>query len=114
VAIDTRNKRASALGIALPGRAVFPNPDGSLGNQADRQHIAYGYPGILAGAFTDLYTVISNDLTTLFANYVEGLYAAGPDDLTTLVANDLPTVRAAVSAAVRRDANTMYFRYLYD
>lgn len=44
--LDSRNKRASALGIALaPGR-VYPNPDGSLANQGDRQQMAYSYAGV--------------------------------------------------------------------
>lgn len=46
MAIDTQNRRASCLGLALPFRAVWPNPDGSLASAADRQHIAYTYPGI--------------------------------------------------------------------
>jgi hypothetical protein len=49
MAVDTRNKRASCLGFANPPFAVFPNPDGAITSQADRQHIAYVYPGILAG-----------------------------------------------------------------
>jgi hypothetical protein len=46
VAVDTRNKRASIIGYALP-MGVFPNPDGTI-DQADRQQIAFLYPGILA------------------------------------------------------------------
>jgi hypothetical protein len=49
MAIDTRNRRASCIGYSAPQRAVFPNPDGSLANQGDRQQSAYLYPGILAG-----------------------------------------------------------------
>ena len=48
MAVDTRNKRASVLGIALAIGFPFPNPDGTI-DQADRQHIAYCYPGISAG-----------------------------------------------------------------
>lgn len=49
MAIDTRNKRAAVIGFDGPYRSVFPNPDGSLSNQSDRQHMAWKYPGILAG-----------------------------------------------------------------
>lgn len=49
MAIDTRNRRASCLAFALAIFRVFPNPDGSLAAQEDRQHAAYSYPGILAG-----------------------------------------------------------------
>lgn len=52
MAIDTRNKRGSCIGYAgLFNRAhIWPNPDGSIASQADRQHNAYVYPGILASA----------------------------------------------------------------
>jgi hypothetical protein len=50
--MDTRNKRASALGIALAFRIVFPNPDGSLAASADRQQSAYCYAGIDAASIT--------------------------------------------------------------
>lgn len=48
MAIDTRNKRGSVLGIDLSFLHIWPNPDGAL-NQADRQQIAFKYSGILAG-----------------------------------------------------------------
>lgn len=50
MAIDTRNKRAACIGFLASSRIVFPNPDGSLSSQEDRQQLAYSYPGILAGA----------------------------------------------------------------
>lgn len=50
MAVDTRNKRASCLGHAQPWRVVLPNPDAAAEDQADRQQLAYCYPGILAGA----------------------------------------------------------------
>lgn len=48
MAVDTRDRRASCLGFALGGVPTWPNPSGSLGTQALRQHLAYSYPGILA------------------------------------------------------------------
>lgn len=49
--VDTRNKRAACLGFAGPFRGpVYPNPDGSLANQGDRQHVDYAYPGIAVEA----------------------------------------------------------------
>lgn len=45
--LDTRNKRGSAIGFDQMRPGIYPNPDGTLG-QADRQQIAYKYPGILA------------------------------------------------------------------
>lgn len=47
--LDTRNKRASAIGIDRPSPRVLANPDGSIA-QADRQQLAYKYAGILATA----------------------------------------------------------------
>ena len=46
---DTRNKRASAIGIDFPWQHTYPNPDGTI-NQADRQQTAYKYSGILASS----------------------------------------------------------------
>lgn len=45
MAIDTRSKRASVLGLALAPLLTLPLADGTIG-QADRQHIAYVYAGI--------------------------------------------------------------------
>ena len=56
MAVDTRDKRASAVGFVLTSRLAPPLPDGSF-NQADRQHIAYSYRGILATApSTDVFS----------------------------------------------------------
>ena len=51
MAIDTRDKRSSAIHVSLPWRGLLPLPDGSL-NQGDRQHTAYMYRGILASSGT--------------------------------------------------------------
>ena len=48
MAVDTRNKRASAISIGLPWRGLLPEPDGTI-DQADRQQVALVYVGILAG-----------------------------------------------------------------
>jgi len=47
MAIDTRNKRASCLLLAMPFGRVFPSPDGSLATQSDRQFMARLYAGLL-------------------------------------------------------------------
>ncbi len=49
MSVDTRNKRAACINLDRFSR-VYPNPDGSLANGADRQHVAGKYPGILASA----------------------------------------------------------------
>jgi hypothetical protein len=50
MAIDTRDKRASCLMLALPFGRVFPVPDGSLNTGPDRTHMSYLYRGITAAA----------------------------------------------------------------
>lgn len=47
MAVDTRNKRASVLGIGLAFRLVLPAPDASV-DTADRAHVAYSYAGLAA------------------------------------------------------------------
>ena len=43
MAVDTRNRRASCLSLALPFGRVFPLPDGSLATVPDRQQLSYLY-----------------------------------------------------------------------
>ena len=45
---DTRDKRASSIGLDFPWQHVYPNPDGTL-NVNDRQQTAYKYSGISTG-----------------------------------------------------------------
>lgn len=45
MAIDTRGKRASVLGLTLPFAMHMPIPDGTIAD-ADRQHISWLYAGI--------------------------------------------------------------------
>lgn len=49
MAIDTRNKRSSAIQPMLPWRGYFPAPDSTV-DQSDRQHTALLYSGIAADA----------------------------------------------------------------
>jgi hypothetical protein len=53
VAINTRNRRFSLVGMARPWMAVLPNPDGPV-DQPDRQHFEYCYPGITFSAGIEL------------------------------------------------------------
>lgn len=45
MAVDTRNKRMSLLGLGLPVPSVLPNPDGAFG-AADRAQLLWLYSGI--------------------------------------------------------------------
>lgn len=49
MALDTADKRSSAVNIGSPWRGLLPFPSGSI-DQQDRQHIAYMYRGIAADA----------------------------------------------------------------
>lgn len=49
MAIDTADKRSSAIHVSLPWRGMYPAPDAAAEDQADRQHVALMYRGILAG-----------------------------------------------------------------
>lgn len=48
--IDTRDKRASCIGLDGPYRFVLPNPDVAAETVNDRQQTAYKYSGIASGA----------------------------------------------------------------
>lgn len=110
MAIDTATKRASAINVGMPALRLLPIPDGTVG-QADRQHVALLYGGILAGAVTA--PTVFGDLTTLFSHYAwDTLRDAHPlaVDTNTLIRDDLSTAIAATSSP--DDRNTLYAEYL--
>ncbi len=45
MAVDTRNKRASTIGIFLPVPSVLPNADGSI-EDGDRFQVSWAYSGL--------------------------------------------------------------------
>lgn len=47
MAVDTRDKRSSAIALRSPWRGLWPTPDGSV-DQPDRQQVPYMYSGISA------------------------------------------------------------------
>jgi hypothetical protein len=49
MALDTRNKRGSALNVGSPWRGILPEPDGAI-SLGDRQTVVFLYAGIEAGA----------------------------------------------------------------
>ena len=109
--LDTRNKRASALGFARTTRIVFPDPDAVITGQADAQQMAYSYPGILVGASVGHF--ILNDLTTMWSErYQPVIHAAhsvgSAYDDTTMVHADQPTARPYALT----DLNTAYALYI--
>lgn len=61
MAIDSASKRASAVAMLGTFMPALPWPDGTIG-QGDRQHQAWTYSGILAGAqeaLNELFYVLS-------------------------------------------------------
>lgn len=72
MAVDTRNKRASAVGLALAFSLMLPSPDGSITN-ADWAQCAASYAGIAAG--------IPVIVDTEFSEYLFGTH---PDSLSVL------------------------------
>lgn len=49
MALDTRNKRAAAIGMGLASLRVLPAPDNVVAT-ADRRQLAFCYPGLGTGA----------------------------------------------------------------
>jgi len=62
MAITTRNRRASCLVLALPFGRVWPSPDGSLANQADRQHCAHLYAAVLTAIVVTIFNGIGTSI----------------------------------------------------
>ena len=63
--MDTRSKRASAVGIMSPFVLAPALPDATI-DQGDRQHVAWAYSGILAAA-----PAVSLDLDVFYTDFVE-------------------------------------------
>ena len=108
MAINTRSRRASVLGIVAPYVLTLPLADGTVG-QPDRQHVAFTYPGIQAAA--DVIPTELEDFTTILGYHAAALYVATPDDLNTLLVQEVPTMRSAAGSD-QRDLNTDWAKYL--
>ena len=78
MAVDSRDKRMSLIGLAAPVPAVLPNPDGAF-SQGDRQQLLWGYPGILWAELVDLSGQIVCELTAQVDDLF--LISAQMDDL---------------------------------
>jgi hypothetical protein len=81
VAIDTENKRRSAL-----GRFVLPKPDGTI-DQADRQHKVWKYSGIFSSEIVS--GVVVSSRYSLIGSDTRNKSLIGSDDrLKTLSGTD--------------------------
>jgi hypothetical protein len=74
--IDTRHKRSSAIHVGLPWRGMLPVPDGAIG-QADRQHAATFYAGILAGETAEVPVVGSRVIRLMVGGGLVAKLVAG-------------------------------------
>lgn len=100
MALDTASKRISSVGLF--GRILaLPLPDATLG-QGDRQHIAWTYSGILAGATVALEFIL--DMNTRIKTFLTSQYSADPAtaDATSLTRRYLDTAAGDATAAFRQ------------
>jgi len=96
MAIDTRSKRASVLGIAAAITLTLPLSDGTVG-QPDRQHVAYSYAGLTATtaeAATADYVVLCLDDSMVVMMQAEALVSV-PGQPTVSLASDMVIVRVS-------------------
>ena len=70
MALDTRNKRASVLGVTLVALVILPAPDASMA-QADRQQVAVCYAGISAGVLVAYDYIEFTNVTLTFATLTD-------------------------------------------
>lgn len=90
MAVDTRNKRGSVLGLALASLAILPLADASV-DDADRVQLAYCYAGT---DFTGVSGTASNDINAIAAS-ATGAY--GPSGTAS---NDINAVGASATGAI--------------
>lgn len=64
MAIDTRAKRSSAIGVGVPVPSTLPDADGTVA-ATDRQWLAWLYSGIAAAAPVDAYEQIYSALVAI-------------------------------------------------
>lgn len=60
--IDTRDKRAAAIGVFSPVPSVLPNPDGTIGN-FDRFQVAYSYRMTVLAPAAEQLTAHARDIS---------------------------------------------------
>lgn len=103
--MDTRNKRASVLGLALASLLVLPEPTTTSG-AAQRQHLTYCYAGISAGtAVSGTATVAaqpaSADATGTLTATGTGAVTAQPATAAATGTIDLGTVTGTAAVTAR-------------
>jgi hypothetical protein len=80
MALDTADKRFSAIHIGSPWRGILPFPDGDITSAGDRQTIVFLYSGISAGAAVVTISVTLTDVNNDAIPNLSGLIWAWWDD----------------------------------
>ena len=86
MAIDTRSRRASVLGLALAAQLTLPLVDGAVGT-ADRQHLAYCYCGIASSVevTADFTLVVESEDRVLVVGSESRVLVVDADDRVLVV-----------------------------
>jgi hypothetical protein len=93
MAVDTKNKRASALGATLVFLTFVPAPDGTI-TGVDKQHIAGFYSGIPVGSEAPPAAILGYDNTSETSWYGYSVIYCANHDTTNATGGD--TIRAYV------------------
>lgn len=97
MALDSRDKRASALGIGLAFLFGALTPDGSI-SAADRQHIAGAYRGVLVAEATPSGDIDTRDKRASTLGIGLGFLVAAPVPDGALSAEDRQHIAGAYRA----------------
>src|SRR3990167_6218300 len=83
MAVDTRSRRACVLGVANPIILTLPEPAGAI-SQAERQHVAFCYSGILSEVVAG-FTVSAGEMNETLRDYLNNQYGITNLDLNPLL-----------------------------
>ena len=103
MALDTRDKRASAIGTFSPVPSILPNPDNDV-SIVDKYQVAYSYPFSIV---TDNELVLgARDISLTLQNRDTGLTACARDGSLTLQDRDADLTAHArdISLTVQGDS----------
>jgi hypothetical protein len=91
MAVDTRQKRASAIGLGLAALLVLPAPNGTI-DLADQQQAASVYAGILAAPSVEIPGDIVTTAMAIFARSVTSEDARFSRGVTSEIATFARTI----------------------
>lgn len=104
MAIDTRNKRFSMMGLNQPSPSVMANPDGTIG-LADKAQLLFLYAGIALAVpvivSPDEYFILESSITSSVA------YTTLMDDITTGTIGLIPSIGLARNSPMDGDITSI-------